>query len=871
MKYKLKELKIENIDIDVKENDNIILEKIFKNVTKKREELYNYIIIEKYVDMDLDFITSINKIEDAVYNKNNYNEWKFNIYENTRKILEEIVNEMIKKDIDIQTNENVWVTINLDELYNIKLINIKEEEIKKILPKTKDYDIAEKIINNNIIITTLKRNKDIIFYSKQWKSDKNEEIEDVVKFTKGYKICLKPNLVKNLKKLLYNRKVYTKNPIIVKIKKIENNYDFLDNKNFTSPIWVNFEKIEFDENLKILKEKIDYDKTIKTINYLNDTKLSVNKSIFEKIYKIANNSDSTGWLLTTENKIKKNIYEIGEKEKNTIIINEWDDVDNIDIIKYSNSAANLELIKNQIERIIKYDGFFYLSYRLDSRYRIYVYNIPINYQLSHIVRACIKIEEKININNIYKLFEENETIKKNLYSKEIFIQENLNKEIVIKIEKELKIEYNKELEKKLKIESFIIIAMGFAPKRIRKTEEKINFLLNKWEEFINEDITKNWKKWVDILEIKNKKIFTIISIQECLINIKKDDYTTTYWCDASSNALQLITLRMGKINEKLLMLTNIINNETNYSGIYEYITEEIKKDDHSSIIRKINNKITNDELKKIITEDDTKKRAMPASYGKTMYSNRIDTERSMVEDNRITIWEKMNKNEKKEISDYLWIKTFEHLKKIGYDLEEYKNLFKKEKTEIYNWYNDYGLPVIPIKYKKSKRSEMLKKISKLKYIESTKIKREDIENIEEKIKNYKEKIKEDERIFWKRTKIKVYEETYTIRIKKKSKNVDKRRINLSVVPNSIHSYDSSIMFKVIEICKELGIKILTIHDSIGSSIILMPLVKIVFKISNIYFIKESAKQPPFPFKKKIEYENIEDIFKKIIESRDFFK
>ena len=155
----MKNIGIKNIEIDVNMDDDKILDKIFKKANNKREELYNYVLIEKYSNIDLDNVNSVNKIEDAVYKKDDYWVWRYNIMDNTRKLLEEVVNEMIKKDIDIQTNDDVWITINLDQLYNIKLIKIEEEEIRKILPKTKELDIAEKIINNNIIITTLKRKK----------------------------------------------------------------------------------------------------------------------------------------------------------------------------------------------------------------------------------------------------------------------------------------------------------------------------------------------------------------------------------------------------------------------------------------------------------------------------------------------------------------------------------------------------------------------------------------------------------------------------------------------------------------------------------------------------------------------------------------
>jgi hypothetical protein len=91
---------------------------------------------------------------------------------------------------------------------------------------------------------------------------------------------------------------------------------------------------------------------------------------------------------------------------------------------------------------------------------------------------------------------------------------------------------------------------------------------------------------------------------------------------------------LENFNEKLLMLTNIIENKTKYVGIYSYITEMIKNTNHAKIIKTLNNKLDVTEINNLINDEDTKKRAMPASYGKTLYSNRIDTDNILNADNR---------------------------------------------------------------------------------------------------------------------------------------------------------------------------------------------------------------------------------------------
>jgi hypothetical protein len=130
------------------------------------------------------------------------------------------------------------------------------------------------------------------------------------------------------------------------------------------------------------------------------------------------------------------------------------------------------------------------------------------------------------------------------------------------------------------------------------------------------------------------------------------------------------------------MLTNISDNTTKYSNIYEYITEEIKKLDHFDIIKKINYKLKKEEIDVLQNNNDNKYRVMPASYGMGKHKNLKNME-NLLQD-RKNIWEKLNDKEKKIIADYFWEKTFEILKNIGFDLKKYKDICKKiEGYDIY--------------------------------------------------------------------------------------------------------------------------------------------------------------------------------------------
>jgi hypothetical protein len=135
------------MSLDLHQTDDFILNYIFSKLNDNREDLYNFIIILKYANIDCSTLEKINNIESKIYSAYDAMFIQYVLYENTKKILENIINEMISKDIDIQTSDDLWVTINLDQLYNIKLehIVLTDENIKKILPRTKDLNISKKL------------------------------------------------------------------------------------------------------------------------------------------------------------------------------------------------------------------------------------------------------------------------------------------------------------------------------------------------------------------------------------------------------------------------------------------------------------------------------------------------------------------------------------------------------------------------------------------------------------------------------------------------------------------------------------------------------------------------------------------------------
>ena len=837
---------------------------------------------------------NINNIEELVYSKKKNYKREELIDMNVLKITETSINELIKTDLDVRGAEDVWLTKNLDSFYQIRLdhLNINESMSKEILPKTKDHSLRIKIINANIIISTLNRIEGVVLYNKTVKDDYPEEVSSKINFTKGYIVCFDKKCVNAFKNYEYTRKKIKLKPTHVE----ENNnekktvLEVLNNNNFSSPIWIKNSNLNYEDLLglniynNILSDEFDAEKLLKTINFLNSIEVRIDKKIFDRIDIVANKSSILDSSIISKNSLKNNIYQIGKETEETIINDSLEIESNDQIKGFINSAAVYELIKKQIKEIG--EKIFYMTYLYDKRTRVYCENWPINYQLNHVVRNVVLLEKNHGIKEIYEKFMKDDYIKEIIKDYKILlidkIEETTKEKVICYINKEFKwkIKENYDIEDKIKIEILLIIIKKITEKLETNNDKSIVLGLKIIEEFIEDNIENNIEKWIKILKIK--KIPLIISLNETLKRIKENIFNGMYWGDASSNAIQLITLRLGNLNENLLMLTNISDNKTKYSNIYEYITEEIKKLDHKDIIEKINNKLNKKEIDLLQNNNDNKYRVMPASYGMGKHKNFKNMD-NLLQD-RKELWEKLNEKEKKIIADYFWDKTFLILKEIGFDLKKYKDICKSLKDyDMYTWYSDYGFPIAPINVKKSKRQNILEEINKL----QQNLKKEHDNNKKEKLENkLKKKKKEreyDDKTYWKRTMVKIKnkdkEKNIYIRIYHPKFKIDIRETKQALVPNSIHSYDASVIAFVIDLCIKFNIKILIIHDSIGCNIIYAPIIKIFFKIANIIILKKNTREYPFPFnnnQNKEEYklnneEKIKKLIIEILESSNIFR
>lgn len=809
-----------------------------------------------------------NEVEEKTYKLLNLDREE-TIYKNFTKIFENIVNEMITLDIDVIEIENPKVVINLSYLYNIELEHLDLEKVwSRILPRTKEKTLAHKIIKTNIIISTVFRCPDSIILDTIKKDFKNEaiwdEIKEKVRFNKGYLVILGSDTIRKLKDLEYTRKIIKRTPTEIKI--IKENPTVLEtlcNTTYSEKIWIRENELSLIrsdlDSYKIMNNNFNKpgkaEKIVKMLNYLNKIALTIDNNVFETIIaslKIKNKER------IKSNKVIDNLYLIG-KEEESLILDE-----NLNVQKIVNSAACLALIKSQIKKF----PIFFLEHNLDSRVRIYVNNWPINYQLNHIIRNSIKILEKLKIKEVLLKTKENMYFKKHYEECKDYIYYKIENQKLIDSYIE-KMVWASEEEEVVNIKREVFLSLLIKTSKELSLENKIK---EGWENFI--EIKKIGSiKWAEKWKIKEKKIPYFINIAENLLSIEKNKFDNILWADASSNAIQLITLRLGIESKKLLMLTNIIENKTEHENIYEYVTSEFREKNHTEILKKIKNKISDLELNMLFTKEESKYLIMPASYGMGKFKNQDRLDESFKE--KSESWECLEKKEKNLICDYIWDKCFESLKNIGFDLEEYKKKCKQIDKEYdgYMWENDVEIEIAPLTFTKSKRDRLKRKISdiktKIKETKSNKV----LNELKEKEKKIKNMIIKDEKEFWKRSMVKIRDrEIYTRIFHRSTYKIDKRETRQALIPNTIHAYDASILNLVCEICEEIGINILVIHDSIGGQAIYMPIVKKIFKIANIELIERSTEKKPFPFDKtNISKKMLKEIKREILESTNFFR
>jgi hypothetical protein len=611
---------------------------------------------------------------------------------------------------------------------------------------------------------------------------------------------------------------------IIKLKREALVKNIIENSSFSSDLWI--------YKFGLIKKSINKEKEI----FLNKR----SEGIFN-VLKILNFMSNC---------------EFNINEKNLILIN------NSDILeKLKNDNRFMTLLCLEEANYLKKMEYFKFDYSIDHRTRIYIKNIPLNPQLEKILRPLVinKIQDDdIILGKYVKIINESGVELCQIFS--ILNLSNLNKEkIIIFIEDSLKLKkIDKEklilavYQKNLNIELVFAqqlydILIRLEVKLNNKIKNQIIKNMNNYDELDNIGLfneLKNWiendKKWVEIM----------------------------WYNDASANVLQILLLKLFIKNNKALKICNIFNNNTKSKDIYEYI------------LKKINDK----EVEELLSRKLIKRIVMPGLYGQSFISLKEQFDDILKYNN---IWIKKNKKEKNELILKIEKKVWNQISDLNINISDYLMLLKRlpyETNKLY-WENGSLMPIILDKEKSVNRKDILKKIN-YKLIKK-----------EEGLTKLKEILNKDDDNYI-RKNIRISDKRYIkLRFKLKTNELDKRALSNALTPSTNHADDASILFNTLEFCMKYEIECVPIHDSVGSMIYYSSLIKIFFKLSNISYIENLLSKDTFPFdvlreiefkkkelnekklnllkkrdkNKKYYLKNKLNIYKRILESKNFFK
>jgi len=611
---------------------------------------------------------------------------------------------------------------------------------------------------------------------------------------------------------------------IINLKKENIIENIIENSSFTSDLWIHkFNLIKSNINKEkdiFLKRKSEgIFNILKIINFMGNCRFKISKETLL----LLNNSDVLRKL---------------ERDNRYMTIL---------CLKEANYLKDLE--------------WFRFDYILDNRTRIYIKNIPLNPQLEKILRPLIVSNfqnDEIILEKYKKLISEFDI---ELYQafNVMSISSVYKKKLINFIIKDLKLKkINKEEldlalnEKSLSIE--LIFAQQVYDILIR-LKIKLN---NK----IHDQLIKKIKNYVELEEVG-----FFIELRSWIINDKK--WVGSMWYnDASANVLQILLLKLFIKNNKALKICNIFDNNSKNNDIYEYI------------LKKINNK----ELEDLISRKLIKRIVMPGLYGQTFLSLKEQFNELLKSNVK---WISMNNKEKNRLIFEIEKKVWSEISNLGINISEYLLLLKRlpyETDKLY-WENNSSMPVVLDKERPINRRDILNKIN-YKLI-----------NKKEGIMKLKEKLNKDDKNYI-RKNIRIDNKRYIkLRFRLKSNKLDKKALSNALTPSTNHADDASILFKTLEFCMKYEIECIPIHDSIGTMIYYSSLLKIFFKMSNINYIENLLLKPSFPFDvlketnfKKKELNDIKlnllrkrdinrkyyiknklNIYKKILDSRNFFK
>lgn len=707
--------------------------------------------------------------------------------------------------------KNNFKIVDFDNfLKAISLYSIQEEMLFQKYDNTLKREISvEKIINSEmrIIAKLLRWVGDKIFY------DNNVKIE-------------RYNFLKLLKISIFIRYSFKNN--VYKFEFIKNKWIVVVNDDMMCLL----DKFYFINNdVKLFKDNIVYLGTSRNVEIINNDNYNIPLWIdkFDQI-KSENDSDKNDFFedrsygleliinsINFLNSIKFEVYE-------DILFETLGIMNKTEIYKDCPDMILAWIALNDLRLILSFGGWFYLSFILDTRTRVYCKNIPVNPQLIKILRILIIPKIEYNFLKIIREFIINN--ENNFEITEIFsclnyitllIEVWKDKIILCGLNRILDLD-SKELDKEniLKylfeivfLQQLMDISIRFGKfkkdKREMIRDGRLNLDLK--EEFWNND---DLSEYLEKKEIKNW--------------IKNSDVwlRINWFNDASASVVQLLIIKLLVTDNFTLKLANIFENDTEFKDIYDFVRFRICSKEK--------------ELEEWVSRKMIKRIIMPGIYGQRI-PKMLDECEKILKDN--SKWVDLDKDLKKRIILRINKSCWEVLKELGLDILKYLNLTKKlaKLYKIYYWKSMLDMPIVIGKSITLDRKKIIKDLIKKK-------------NDKKKIEKLKEKLNNDDKNYL-RKNIKLSSNSYKkryikIRLKIKSKILDLRALERGLCPSSIHSEDASILLKIIKECSNLKIGIIPIHDSVGSRIFFSSIIKCIYKKKFIEYIDYVLSDKEFP-------------------------
>lgn len=575
--------------------------------------------------------------------------------------------------------------------------------------------------------------------------------------------------------------VYFKPPVTSFLSNEPNALNVLNNECYNRPIW-----IEKGDEVKMLesfpKEQQDFffkevsglDNFVDAINYLQGTRFEINLhnlKFLKEVYSNFSREPDEDWenfffgLDPLESFYEEDFIDLTKDPSSEKKVNLPKNIEFIgdELLKTPQNTSKLDRLINALVTIeelgliteLNPKGFYYAQ-ACDMRSRTYPKASVATYQNSRITRALAKpIQKEMNIEYAtYSFLTENPVLFEyksfNYQHLDISSLRDLFEFAANKFPKEMSSARMNELLTTtlssstflfhsttiLLIEQLCDVFFRFGDlRRTGSNKKDYSAIVSQGIILAREllDITndRNLMKFTKKEVSKEKKFWEFFFLFKGFLSFWSD---TSKWLDlcwyndASSNVVQLVFFKNLITDQDLLRVSNIFNNDTVFTGIYDCVASSIREELNFSWV----------------SADLIKATLMPGIYGQTFYSLRTRLDKELTESYplgwgklltsdencyfpTVKPWANMEKNDRnkkinavlKSIEEAVWL----FFDKRGILLKDYlmifKDMAKKEKNCLF--LNYMGMPINIYRYFKSKPETLVANKKKI-YVVKKKIK-----------------------------------------------------------------------------------------------------------------------------------------------------